>query len=89
MVNLDIEMAQLVVQMDNKVDRIQQDVYDRVKQALRSCPEQTGYLLNLLLISRHLERPEWYVNAFSHPIYRHFLKQLQTRKPFFLWIAPQ
>ena len=30
---------------------------DRVNQTIRALPERVGYCINLLLISRHLERP--------------------------------
>jgi phosphate transport system protein len=56
LVSMDVDLARLVVQMDDKVDNIMQAAYDRIKQAMGSAPEQAGFLLNLLMISRHLER---------------------------------
>jgi hypothetical protein len=32
------------------------DAYDKIKQAIQDLPERVGYYINLLLISRHLER---------------------------------
>lgn len=56
LVNLDVDLAHLVVEMDDKVDRIQREAYDQIKAAMRTNPHRAGYLLNLLMISRHLER---------------------------------
>jgi phosphate transport system protein len=38
------------------VDAIKDQVYDHVKNAIDSRVDRGGYLINLLLISRHLER---------------------------------
>lgn len=56
LVNLDEDLALKVVTMDDEVDQIQKDAYDRIKSVMSDHPDQTGYLINLLLISRHLER---------------------------------
>jgi phosphate transport system protein len=56
LVHLDADMAQLVVELDDDVDRIQRDAYDRITALLQQSPEQAGYFINLLLVSRHLER---------------------------------
>jgi phosphate transport system protein len=56
MVNLDIDLAFKVITLDDEVDRIKGDAYDKIKQAIRELPERVGYYINLLLISRHLER---------------------------------
>ena len=56
LVNLDEKLALKVVTMDDEVDQIQKEAYDRIKSAMSIHPDQTGYLINLLLISRHLER---------------------------------
>jgi phosphate transport system protein len=42
--------------MDDEVDQKKREAYDRIKVALRDNPDKIGYLINLLLISRHLER---------------------------------
>ena len=42
--------------MDDEVDLIKKDAYDRIKKAMRDHPDKLGELINLLLISRHLER---------------------------------
>ena len=56
LVNLDEDLALKVVTMDDEVDQIQKDAYDQIKAVMSDHPDQTGYLINLLLISRHLER---------------------------------
>jgi phosphate transport system protein len=56
LVNLDVDIAYQVCLTDDEVDELNRDVYDRVKEAIKKEPERVGYLINLLLISRHLER---------------------------------
>ena len=36
--------------------RLKSDAYDQIKKAMGDHPDKIGYLINLLLISRHLER---------------------------------
>ncbi len=56
LVNMDYDTAYNVVMRDDEVDQIKGDAYDRIKQAMSKHPDKIGYLINLLLISRHLER---------------------------------
>ena len=56
LVNMDYDLAFSVVICDDEVDQIKSEAYDRIKQAMRKHPDKIGYLINLLLISRHLER---------------------------------
>jgi len=56
LVNLDVDLAYRVITMDDEVDHIKHDAYDKIKQAIKDLPERVGYYINLLLISRHLER---------------------------------
>lgn len=56
LVNLDVDLAFKVITMDDEVDVIQKEAYDRIKETIKGNPERVGYLINLLLISRHLER---------------------------------
>jgi phosphate transport system protein len=56
LVTLDVDIAYKVIMMDDEVDQIKKDAYDKIKQAIRNLPERVGYYINLLLISRHLER---------------------------------
>jgi phosphate transport system protein len=55
-VNLDVDTAYKVITMDDEVDQIKNEAYDKIKQAIQDLPERVGYYINLLLISRHLER---------------------------------
>ena len=56
LVSMDYDLAYSVVVRDDEVDQIKSDAYDRIKQAMSNHPDKIGYLINLLLISRHLER---------------------------------
>jgi phosphate transport system protein len=56
LVNLDIDTAFRVITMDDEVDNIQSNAYKQIKQAMREHPKEMTFLLNLYLISRHLER---------------------------------
>ena len=56
LVNLDVDLAFKVIFMDDEVDEIQVQAYQRIKQAIKEHPDRVSYLINLLLISRHLER---------------------------------
>jgi phosphate transport system protein len=49
-------MAFKVITLDDEVDAIKTDAYDRIKKAIKENPDRVGSLINLLLISRHLER---------------------------------
>jgi phosphate transport system protein len=56
LVNLDVDLAFKVIFMDDEVDEIQVEAYQRIKQTIKENPDRVSYLINLLLISRHLER---------------------------------
>ena len=56
LVHLDIDLAINVCKMDDEVDDIKSEAYDLIKEAMGEHPDHLGYLINLLLISRHLER---------------------------------
>ena len=56
LVNLDVDLAFKVITMDDEVDDIQTQAYDRIKEAIKEYPDRVSYLINLLLVSRHLER---------------------------------
>jgi phosphate transport system protein len=56
LVNLDEDLALKVVTLDDEVDAIQRDAYDRIKSAMKENTDKIGYMINLLLISRHIER---------------------------------
>lgn len=56
LVNLDSDLAYKVTLADDEVDEMKRKIYDIVKEAITRHPDRAGYLINLLLISRHLER---------------------------------
>jgi len=56
LVNTDLDLAVKVTLLDDEVDAIKYEIYDKVKVALTNYPAHVGYLINLFLISRHLER---------------------------------
>ena len=56
LVNLDTDLAVKVCILDDDVDEINGEVHRLVKSAIQNNPEQGEHLINLLLISRHLER---------------------------------
>jgi len=56
-VNQDLDLAIKVLHLDDEVDKIKDEAYDRIKQAMADgLTEDIGYMINLLLISRHIER---------------------------------
>jgi phosphate transport system protein len=56
LVNLDTDIAAKVCILDDEVDKMNGEVHRLVKDAVKKNPEQGEHLINLLLISRHLER---------------------------------
>lgn len=55
-VNLDVDLAFKVLILDDEVDQIKKTAYDKIKEAMKENTDIIGYLINLLLISRHIER---------------------------------
>jgi phosphate transport system protein len=56
LVNLDPDLSFRVLMLDDEVDHIHSQIHDQVKVAILQQPDRVEYLINLLLISRHLER---------------------------------
>ncbi len=56
LVNLDTDIAAKVCILDDEVDKMNGEIHRLVKNAVKKNPEQGEHLINLLLISRHLER---------------------------------
>jgi phosphate transport system protein len=56
LVQLDTDAAYKVCLMDDEVDAFVQSAYDELKSSIRESPEHTGVLINMFLISRHIER---------------------------------
>jgi phosphate transport system protein len=55
-VNLDLDLAVKVIVSDDEVDAFESEAYDVIKKAIETYPDKVGHLINLFLISRHLER---------------------------------
>ena len=56
LVNMDSRMARGVCLADDEVDTLKGEIYDAVKGLIVDHPTRVGYLINSLLVSRHLER---------------------------------
>ena len=56
LVNMDVDLALRVCTLDDEVDNMLDEAYDVIKQAIGEHPDRVRYLINLLLVSRHLER---------------------------------
>lgn len=56
LVNMDNALALDVLKLDDEIDNMKNHAYDVVKQAMGEYPDRLGYLINLLLMCRHLER---------------------------------
>jgi phosphate transport system protein len=56
LVNLDADLARDVVKMDDAVDEINDAMYESVKDFIAKHPDEIEAMVNLMNISRHLER---------------------------------
>jgi phosphate transport system protein len=56
LVNLNAKVAFQVIAEDDEVDAINRQVYSLIEQGVREVPERVDSLINLLGISRHIER---------------------------------
>ncbi len=56
LVNMDRALANAVCAADDELDKINRDMYTKVKNGIRNNPEQIDSLINLLAVSRQLER---------------------------------
>lgn len=56
MVRLDTDTAFKVCLMDDDVDIFVGRAYEQLKQSIRAMPDNTGILINMFLVSRHIER---------------------------------
>ena len=56
LVGIDTEMAESVRSSDDEVDEVHRKMYIHVEEAIRRTPEKAATLINLLNVSRHLER---------------------------------
>jgi phosphate transport system protein len=56
LVNLDLDLAFKVLTLDDEVDRMHREIYDKIKEVMARNPDYVTYLINLYTTSRHLER---------------------------------
>lgn len=56
LVNRDSNLARQVFLLDDEVDNIMRDAYDKVREQIKKHPEHPGCLINIYLLARHLER---------------------------------
>ena len=56
LIDRDVKLALKVLKLDNEVDALQKQAYDVIKAAFAGNHAHSGYLLNMFLVSRHLER---------------------------------
>ncbi len=57
LVNQDIDQAIKVLHLDDAVDALKDRAYDHIKAAMaKGLTTEIGYMINLLLVSRHIER---------------------------------
>ena len=56
LVNLDVESAKQVLKQDDEVDKIYHQMYEAIVERLQADPSKTVTYLNLLSVSRQLER---------------------------------
>ncbi len=56
LVKMDISLAFSVMKQDDEVDELKNQAYHKIKELIQNHPRNAEYLINLLLVSRHLER---------------------------------
>jgi phosphate transport system protein len=86
MIKLDEDIAYKVCLDDDEIDDMNGYIYDQVKLTIKREPKHVGYLINLLLVSRHLERiadhatniAEETIYVIGGVIHRHNLKEITS-----------
>lgn len=56
LINMDVQEAEKVRLMDDKVDKMQIEAFKNIKKLMGSQPDHLGYLMAHVFIARHLER---------------------------------
>ena len=56
LINLDLDLAFKVLTLDDDVDDMYGEIYDHVKSLIQNKSDRVGYLINLFLTARYLER---------------------------------
>lgn len=56
LVNLDAQLARKIMVADDEVDELHRQMYVKVEESIKKDRESTGYMMNMMQISRNLER---------------------------------
>jgi phosphate transport system protein len=56
LVNMDADMAQTVLTADDEVDALNRGMHQEIIEHIRANPDQLDYLIQLLSVSKYLER---------------------------------
>jgi len=56
LVHMEVDMVYYVRDMDKDVNKMRDEAYDIMKKDIQKYPEKVGKIINMYLISRHLER---------------------------------
>jgi len=56
LVHMDVDMVYKVRDMDTDVNKMRDEAYDTMKEDIQKYPGKVGEIINMYLISRHLER---------------------------------
>jgi len=56
LVGMDVDLAFKVLVTDDEVDQLDKNMYKKMINDVRNCPEGSEYLINMYWLSRHLER---------------------------------
>jgi phosphate transport system protein len=56
LVNMDVDLAFKVLTMDDELDALYTQAYRQIREEMKNQPDHIIYLMNLYLVSRHLER---------------------------------
>lgn len=68
LVEMDLDMARHVCEMDQEVDQLNRQMYDLVRERIEKDPSQTEKQINFLSISRYLERIADYATNISENV---------------------
>ena len=81
LINMDVKLAAKVLILDDEVDALQKQAYNTFKIALGQHSNNAAYLLNMFLVSRHLERiGDLSTNICEDVIYMNLGKNVQHMK---------
>lgn len=79
--NLDIELAKKVYIADDEVDNIHRGAYEAVRKAMHANPENIDMLIDLLSVSRNLERIGDYATNIAEDVFYLVEGEIVRHKP--------